>query len=107
MSRIKLLQLATFTVFSLMAAMPSFASETKVTPKRMVTRAETATAIAKAVADEAYGKEVISEEMPFLQECKGNVWHVSGQLRRGIPGGVVEVWISARDGRVLKLVHGM
>lgn len=72
----------------------------------LVVHADTAKAIAKAVAEETYGPEVISGQMPLVAVRKDSIWHISGRLPPGVPGGVVEVWVSVRDGRVLRLTHG-
>ena len=74
--------------------------------ENLVLRSETAIAIAKAVAEETYGAESIATQLPLVAARKGDAWHVSGHLPAGIPGGVVEVWIAARDGRVIRLTHG-
>lgn len=73
----------------------------------LVVNVETATAIAKAVAIEIYGVEIITDELPLVAVRKGNVWHVRGHIPPNTPGGVVEVWISVKDGRILRLTHGM
>jgi hypothetical protein len=72
----------------------------------LVSRSETAIAIAKAVAEETYGSAAIAAQSPLAAMKEGTTWHVSGRLPAGTPGGVVEVWIAVRDGRVLRMTHG-
>jgi NTF2 fold immunity protein len=71
----------------------------------LVSRPDTAVAIAKAVAEETYGHESVAGQSPLAAVKEGNAWHVSGRLPSGTAGGVVEVWVAAKDGRVLRLIH--
>jgi hypothetical protein len=53
-----------------------------------------------------YGKEAIDGETPYIAGLKNGVWHVQGSLPKGWDGGVAEAWISQKDGRVIKFIHG-
>ena len=72
----------------------------------LVQRAETAIAIARAVSEETYGREDIKLQLPLQASRRGASWYVHGSLPAGVPGGVVEVWISVSDGRIVRLTHG-
>ena len=72
----------------------------------LVSRSETAIAIATAVATETYGSATVTSQLPLVAVTEGKTWHVSGSLPAGTPGGILEVWIAPRDGRVLRLTHG-
>lgn len=74
--------------------------------RNMVSQKDTAISIAKAVAEEAYGKGAVAGQLPLVAVLNNGVWHVAGTLPHGVPGGVVEVQISSRDGRILKIIHG-
>ena len=63
--------------------------------------------IARAVAVARYGEAVIQREEPLTAKLdERNNWIVTGTMPRGSVGGVVEVEIARRDGRVLRMVHG-
>ena len=53
-----------------------------------------------------YGKETIDNERPYVAELKGGVWHVHGSLPKEWVGGVAEAWISQKDGKVIRYIHG-
>ncbi|MFL6375039.1 MAG: NTF2 fold immunity protein [Pyrinomonadaceae bacterium] len=53
-----------------------------------------------------YGKETIDNERPYVAELKGGVWHVHGSLPKDWVGGVAEAWISQKDGKVIRYIHG-
>jgi hypothetical protein len=66
----------------------------------------TAIRIGEAVLIPIYTQAEVESQRPFSAELTGNVWHVTGYLPAGIDGGVAEVWISKRDGRILRVTHG-
>ena len=69
--------------------------------------ADAAVDIARTVAVARFGKAVIQREEPLTAELNAsNNWIVTGTMPRGSLGGVVEVEIARRDGRVLRMVHG-
>lgn len=70
---------------------------------------ETAIAIAEAVIIPIYGKRKMKRERPYKAKLKNNeIWIVWGSIPYqwiGIMGGSIEVQISKRDGRILKVYH--
>jgi hypothetical protein len=74
-------------------------------PEGYVPNAQTAVAIAEAVLVPVYGKEKIEQEKPLHAVLSHGVWTVTGTLAEGWRGGVAEVKISQRNGRILQLTH--
>lgn len=66
----------------------------------------TATRVAEAILIPIYGQEKIESERPFSAQLDGNTWKVEGHLALGVDGGVAEVWLDKRDGRILRVSHG-
>lgn len=62
--------------------------------------------IAEKVLLPIYGRKQIESERPFTARLNGNVWMVNGNLPKGRVGGVAEVKIDKRNGRVLRIIHG-
>ncbi|APV48322.1 hypothetical protein BWI17_00660 [Betaproteobacteria bacterium GR16-43] len=78
-----------------------------VPPNGYVPDAETAVQIAVAVWSPIYGREKIEQEKPYRAVLKGDVWTVVGSLPSAYQlGGVAEIEISKKDGRVLRVTHG-
>ncbi len=73
----------------------------------LVPNEETAITIAVAVWGPIYGKEHIQQKAPYRAVLKDGVWYVTGSLRFGWKGGVPEAEISKKDGRILRVEHGM
>jgi hypothetical protein len=68
---------------------------------------EAAIEIARAVAVARYGEAVIQREEPLTAKLdERNNWIVWGTMPQDSLGGVVEVEIARRDGRVLRMGHG-
>ena len=67
--------------------------------------ASTAIRIAEAVWLPIYGDRIY-EKRPFVATLRGEVWLVSGTLPKDALGGVPQVRIAKRDGRVLEVGHG-
>jgi hypothetical protein len=72
---------------------------------------QTAIKIAEAVCLPIYGEEQLSKERPLTAELRNTVWVVSGSLPRTEDGaeaigGTIEVQISKKDARILRLSHG-
>jgi len=82
-----------------------------VPPKGFVPDAATATAIARAVLIPIYGDTNIKREEPLVASRQGDVWTVVGTLHCGAAkssncvGGTAEVRLSAKDGRILFVIH--
>lgn len=66
----------------------------------------TATRIAEAVLIPIYGEDKILAERPFTAKLSGHVWIVTGNLPPEADGGVAEVRIDKRDGKILRVSHG-
>jgi hypothetical protein len=67
----------------------------------------TAIRIAVAVLSPIYGDEHIAQEQPFTASLKDGVWTVEGTPPKPeTNGGVAEIRISKKDGRVLYVCHG-
>jgi hypothetical protein len=63
--------------------------------------------IAEAVLIPIYGQKQGESERPFSAKLAKNVWRVEGYLAPGVLGGVAEVAIDTRDGRILCVYHGL
>jgi hypothetical protein len=71
----------------------------------VVPDAETAEAIALAIAIPVWGKKTVESELPLLAELEGNVWTVIGKSpSRGV-GGELIIQLDKRNGAVLSLLH--
>jgi len=88
--------------------------------------AQTAITIARAVLIPIYGAQTIQSEEPLTAKREGDVWTVTGTLQcpqykaRARPriareirhlyemcsGGTAELKLSAKDGRILHVIHG-
>ncbi len=66
----------------------------------------TATRVAEAILIPIYGQSQVESERPYSAKLTGNVWKVIGHLPAGVDGGVAEVSIDKRDGRILRVTHG-
>ena len=66
----------------------------------------TAVRVAEAILIPIYGRTTVEGERPFTAKLTGNVWKVTGSLQPGVDGGVAEVWMDRRDGRILRVTHG-
>lgn len=85
--------------------------------KSSKTQEEKVLEIAEKRAIEVYGKDQIEDEKPLKATLKEAVWHVEGTLQcedpsteeiktDGCVGGVVEIEISDKDLKILKITHG-
>ena len=68
--------------------------------------AETAIKIAEVIFDRFYGAYEISREKPFEVALRDGIWIVKGILPNGSLGGVAEIHIDKKDGKILYLFHG-
>jgi hypothetical protein len=78
-------------------------------PAGFVPNAETAISIARAVLIPIYGAKAIQAEEPLTAERHGDVWVVEGTLPcpkgGSCVGGTAELQLSAKDGRILHVIH--
>ena len=73
----------------------------------LVTKEETAVKIAIPILVEAYGKDQIESEWPYKVSIENDsIWNIEGSFNSIGFGGVFEMQISAKDGRVLYMMHG-
>jgi len=73
----------------------------------LVTKEETAVGIAESVLFESYGKDMIKGERPYKVSVENDsIWHLEGTFWSIGFGGVFEIDIAAKDGRVKYLMHG-
>jgi hypothetical protein len=76
----------------------------------------TAVRVGYVLLSRRFGKQAIDRELPLRVGLDGNVWKVRGRIEksRGIRGntlhvvlgGIAEIDLDRRDGRVLRLEHG-
>jgi hypothetical protein len=73
-----------------------------------VPTANVAVQIAEAVSIPIYGEKQIVSQRPLKAKLQGGVWTVEGTFPFSgeAAGGVVEIQISKRDGRILSVTHG-
>lgn len=67
---------------------------------------QTAMAVAEPILFKFYGKALVSSEKPYKCYLVDGYWYVHGSLPKGAVGGVFEIFISAKDGRIIRLTHG-
>jgi len=65
---------------------------------------KTAVTIGKAVLEPVYKN--IEQQEPFQASLDGDMWVIKGSLPEGVLGGVGEVRIDKRTGRILHMIHG-
>jgi NTF2 fold immunity protein len=75
-------------------------------PDGFVPDAETAAKISEIVLVRVYGETQTNLEKPLKATLHGDVWIVQGTMPPTMLGGVAEVHISKKDGRILYLTHG-
>lgn len=61
---------------------------------------------AKIILSSVYGADDVNSELPLTAKLKSGVWTVSGTLKPGLKGGVAEIEISKKDGRIIEVSHG-
>jgi hypothetical protein len=73
----------------------------------VVPDADTAKAIALAIAIPIWGKDKVTSELPLRAALKGNVWTVIGSphLHGGETGGELIIQLDKKNGAVLSFLH--
>jgi len=66
---------------------------------------ETALAVAEQILFKVYGKDQILGERPYHAKLIDDYWVLSGTLPKNMLGGTFLIILSAKDGRVIKLIH--
>ena len=68
---------------------------------------ETAIAVAESILFKIYDRKKILDEKPYKCYLIDGYWHISGTLPKKYDfGGVFEIIISSKDGKVIKIIHG-
>lgn len=72
-----------------------------------ITKEETAVKIAEAIAMENYGEDKIKSQRPYkVSIVNDTLWKVEGTFNSIGFGGVFSVTLSAKDGRIVEVIHG-
>jgi hypothetical protein len=94
---------------TLLFGSPLSAGPNQFPPKEFVPDAATAIAVARAVLIPVFGAEATKAEEPLTAERHGDIWVVQGTLPcpkgESCVGGVAELQLSAKDGRILYVTH--
>jgi hypothetical protein len=73
----------------------------------LVTKEETAVKIALPILYETYGEDKIKSEKPYIVEIEDDsIWNIKGSFLKIGFGGVFNIKISSKDGRVIEIIHG-
>jgi len=72
----------------------------------LIRNKETAIAIAEPILFDRYGKKNITKQKPYECFFIERYWYITGTLPKGWDGGVFEILIDSKDGRIVKLIHG-
>ncbi|MFZ0597383.1 MAG: NTF2 fold immunity protein [Flavobacterium sp.] len=73
----------------------------------LVTKEETAVGIAELILFESYGKDQIEDQRPYTVTIENDsIWHIEGTFNKIGFGGVFDIKISAKNGKVLYMIHG-
>ncbi len=73
--------------------------------KGYVSDEKTAIQIAESVWLETYGDKIYNQK-PLIATLENGIWYVRGSLPKNSVGGVAEIEISQKDGKILKQYHG-
>jgi hypothetical protein len=73
--------------------------------EKVVPDKATAVAIAEPILFNVYGKDQILHERPYVVNFVDGYWVLSGSLPKGWWGGTFLIVVSAKDGRVIRLIH--
>ena len=72
----------------------------------LIKNKKTAIAVAEPILFDIYGKKEIVAERPYECYLIDGYWYISGTLPKDWLGGVFEIIINSKDGKVIKLTHG-
>ena len=67
---------------------------------------ETAIRVVEPILFKIFGKKNIVRERPYECYLIDGYWYVCGTLPKNFKGGVFEIIIDSRDGKVIRLTHG-
>ncbi len=72
----------------------------------LIANKEIAIAVAEPILFSIYGKKNIIKQRPYECYLIDGYWDISGTLPQNRVGGVFEIIINSKDGKVIKLIHG-
>ncbi|QSW90806.1 MULTISPECIES: NTF2 fold immunity protein [Flavobacterium] len=73
----------------------------------LVAKEETAVGIAESILFENYGKDQIEDQRPYKVTIENDsIWDIKGTFNSIGFGGVFDIKISAKNGKVLYMIHG-
>jgi hypothetical protein len=81
-------------------------TERQVCVAKVIPDQETAIAVAEPILFKIYGRNQILREKPYVVHLVAGYWFLSGSLPKGWLGGTFEIILSAKDGRVIRLIRG-
>ena len=67
---------------------------------------ETAIAVVEPILFDIYGRNNIVRQRPYECYLVDGYWYVAGTLPENYVGGVFEIILNAKNGEVIKLIHG-
>lgn len=71
----------------------------------LIKNSSTAIAMAEPLLFDIYGKNQIITERPYEVYLIDGYWYLSGTIPKGWKGGGFEIIISAKDGKIIRLIH--
>jgi len=78
---------------------------TQVAVARVIPDKTTALAVAEPILFKLYGKKHVISEKPYVISLVDGYWMITGSLPKGMDGGTFSIILSAKDGRVIRLIH--
>jgi hypothetical protein len=72
----------------------------------LISNITTAVALAESVLFSVYGKKKIDAEKPYEIAFIENYWLINGHVPKNSKGGTFSIIINAKNGQVIKLMHG-
>ena len=94
------------------AVAPQYDARGTLSPAGYIPNEATAVAVALAVLSAAFGDQKIREELPLHATLSEGVWLVRGTLHQPADpnyytiGGVAEIEIDSRTGRIIRMSYG-
>ena len=76
-------------------------------PDSLLKDKETVTSLAELMLFKTYGKATITSERPYECYLVDGYWYLRGTLPKNFTGDVFEMIISAKDGRIIEMSHGI
>lgn len=71
-----------------------------------ITKQQTAIKVAEAILVENYGEDKINSEKPFeVKVINDSLWNIRGSFNKIGFGGVFDITLSARNGKVVEMYH--